>query len=129
MLHKARDYFTQNCHNIDCLVLQIPTILKLHFFFFFLSTNRSFLHKNYILLQVILPMALSNGTSKVLCGPLTLHTQTAITIVEMLTKVRLKICVFSLGFNHVHNMFPCRLKIKIVCFFVINVKKSETNMT
>jgi hypothetical protein len=35
-------------------------------------------------------MALAKGTSTVLCGPLTLHTQTAIEIVKLLTKVRHK---------------------------------------
>ncbi|KAF4517855.1 hypothetical protein B566_EDAN011780 [Ephemera danica] len=36
--------------------------------------------------QVILPMALSSGTSQVLTGPVTLHTRTAIAVVQMFCK-------------------------------------------
>lgn len=40
-----------------------------------------------ILFQLIIFMALADGVSKVLSGPLTMHTKTAIHIAEMLTKV------------------------------------------
>ncbi|XP_059473645.1 RNA 3'-terminal phosphate cyclase [Neocloeon triangulifer] len=41
--------------------------------------------------QIILPMALANGTSTVICGPLTLHTQTAIEIVKQLSNAKFQI--------------------------------------
>ncbi|KAL5021641.1 hypothetical protein ScPMuIL_000796 [Solemya velum] len=41
--------------------------------------------------QVVLLMALAKGKSKILCGPITLHTQTAIHITELLTKAKFTI--------------------------------------
>ena len=38
--------------------------------------------------QLIIFMALAEGTSKVACGPLTLHTRTAIAVAEQLTAAR-----------------------------------------
>lgn len=40
--------------------------------------------------QMVLLMALASGTSKVLCGELTLHTKTAIYVTELLTKAKFK---------------------------------------
>ncbi|KAH9366498.1 hypothetical protein HPB48_018087 [Haemaphysalis longicornis] len=40
-----------------------------------------------LLFQLIVFMALANGTSQVLCGPLTLHTETAIHVAHQLTQV------------------------------------------
>lgn len=39
------------------------------------------------MLQMILLMALADGKSRVKCGPVTLHTKTAIYIAEILSKV------------------------------------------
>ena len=38
--------------------------------------------------QLIIFMALAEGTSRLACGPLTLHTQTAIAIAEQLTTAK-----------------------------------------
>src|SRR6218665_1278679 len=40
------------------------------------------------LLQLIIMMALAKGRSRVRCGPVTLHTQTAIHIAQIMTEVR-----------------------------------------
>lgn len=40
--------------------------------------------------QLIVFMALANGTSQVLCGPLTLHTETAIHVAHQLTQAKFK---------------------------------------
>lgn len=53
--------------------------------------------------QVIIFMALAKGCSKVLTGPLTLHTQTAIYVVERLTEARFKVSPVS----EVTNMIEC----------------------
>lgn len=45
----------------------------------------------YLQDQIIIFMALSEGTSRVLVGPLTLHTKTAIHITTMLTKVQFNV--------------------------------------
>lgn len=39
--------------------------------------------------QIILFMAIAHGKSRVKCGPVTLHTETAIHIAHQLTEVRL----------------------------------------
>ena len=53
---------------------------------------------------MIIFMALADGESRLLCGPLTLHTETAIHIAEKLTgakfKVRLKQVSFKSCFFH-----------------------------
>ncbi|CAB3373349.1 Hypothetical predicted protein [Cloeon dipterum] len=41
--------------------------------------------------QIILPMSLAAGTSTVVCGPLTLHTQTAIEIVKQLSSAKFEV--------------------------------------
>jgi len=41
--------------------------------------------------QLIIFMALANGCSKIKCGPLTLHTQTAIKVTEIMTGVNFKV--------------------------------------
>jgi len=43
--------------------------------------------------QMILLMAVAHGKSRVKCGPVTLHTQTAIHIAHQLTEVRLITCL------------------------------------
>ncbi|XP_070563804.1 RNA 3'-terminal phosphate cyclase-like isoform X2 [Ptychodera flava] len=45
----------------------------------------------YLQDQLIIFMALANGKSQVLSGPITLHTETAITVAEMLTQARFTI--------------------------------------
>jgi len=42
---------------------------------------------------MILLMAVARGKSRVKCGPVTLHTQTAIHIAHQLTEVRLITCL------------------------------------
>uniref|UniRef100_A0A131Z513 RNA 3'-terminal phosphate cyclase n=1 Tax=Rhipicephalus appendiculatus TaxID=34631 RepID=A0A131Z513_RHIAP len=42
--------------------------------------------------QLIVLMALANGTSQILCGPLTLHTETAIHVAHQLTQAKFKPC-------------------------------------
>lgn len=41
--------------------------------------------------QMIIFMALADGESKLLCGPLTLHTETAIHVAEKLTGAKFKV--------------------------------------
>ena len=41
-----------------------------------------------VFLQLILLMALARGKSRVLCGPISLHTETAIHVAKLLTQVR-----------------------------------------
>ncbi|CEM25350.1 unnamed protein product [Vitrella brassicaformis CCMP3155] len=41
--------------------------------------------------QLIMPMSLALGTSRILCGPLTLHTRTAMWVAETLTDAKFKI--------------------------------------
>jgi hypothetical protein len=43
--------------------------------------------------QMILLMAVAHGKSRIKCGPVTLHTQTAIHIAHQLTEVRLITCL------------------------------------
>jgi len=46
----------------------------------------------YIQDQMIIFMALARGESRLLCGPITLHTETAIHIAETLTGARFRVC-------------------------------------
>ena len=41
---------------------------------------------------MIIFMALADGESRLLCGPLTLHTETAIHIAEKMTGAKFKVC-------------------------------------
>ena len=60
-------------------------------------------------------MALAEGTSRVLAGPLTLHTKTAIHIAKKLTQVN-TILISKLnsfcGFDFKHN---CPTEVKSIC--------------
>jgi len=53
------------------------------------SISRSICIDQYLQDQLIIFMALAEGTSRILVGPLTLHTKTAIHITSLLTKVNL----------------------------------------
>ena len=58
--------------------------------------------------QVIIFMALAKGCSKVLTGPLTLHTQTAIHVVEHLTKAQFKVSPVSEEKNNSKFIIECQ---------------------
>ncbi|XP_046662493.1 RNA 3'-terminal phosphate cyclase isoform X1 [Homalodisca vitripennis] len=49
--------------------------------------------------QVIILMALAKGTSRVLCGPITLHTETAIYMAQLMTKAKFTIHKQDTGNN------------------------------
>jgi len=55
------------------------------------SISRSICIDQYLQDQLIIFMALAEGTSRILVGPLTLHTKTAIHITSLLTKVQFDI--------------------------------------
>ena len=44
----------------------------------------------YFFFQLILLMALARGKSQILCGPISLHTETAIHVAKLLTEVKKK---------------------------------------
>ena len=50
-------------------------------------TNPRVLNYFFIYLQLIIFMALAAGHSSIRCGPLTMHTQTAIHVAEKIMKV------------------------------------------
>jgi len=52
----------------------------------------------YIQDQMIIFMALADGESRLLCGPLTLHTETAIHIAEKLTGAKFKVRLKQVSF-------------------------------
>lgn len=60
----------------------------------FLDHIHSKFDLEFHLFQLILLMALAKGQSRMLCGPLTLHTQTAIHVARLMTKVSI-FCVID----------------------------------
>lgn len=70
------------------LVLEVLYITWQHHGLYYFA--RSILLVVYF--QMILLMAIAHGKSRVKCGPITLHTQTAIHIAHQLTEVRLIRC-------------------------------------
>ena len=71
--------------------------------FFFVDIKSFFFFQNTFF-QLILLMALAKGQSRMLCGPLTMHTQTAIHIARLLTKVgaNVRVGAFIHHVKHLH---------------------------
>ena len=57
--------------------------------------------------QMIIFMALAKGQSRILTGPLTLHTQTAIYIASELTKVKFDVIAIENVNNVIRNIIQC----------------------
>ena len=57
--------------------------------------------------QMIIFMALAKGQSRILTGPLTLHTQTAIHIATELTKASFNVVPIKKGDDVIKNIIQC----------------------